>query len=72
VDYRQLSKASFETVPIDGINLSELDPETATALVSDTIYDTTHGGKLSSRMCNLERDSRGFVDGHLRPDKAPV
>lgn len=56
---RQLSKAGFKTYLIACVNLRELNSETPAGLVSDAIYDATHRGKVSSRMCNLERDSAG-------------
>ena len=53
-------------------HLCKFNSETATVLVSDTIYNATQCGNLSSRMCNLERDSSGLLDGHLRLHKTPV
>jgi hypothetical protein len=69
---RQLSKAGLKTFLIVCVNLCKFNSETAAALVSDTVYDATQCGKVSSRMSNLESNSSGLLDGHLRLDKAPV
>jgi hypothetical protein len=72
VGCRQLTKVGFKTYLIDCVNLSELNSETPAGLVSNAIYNATQCGKMSFRMCNLERDSAGLLDGHLRLHKTPV
>src|SRR5260370_34979437 len=68
---------SLHYSPEDGLafansNLSELNSDTPAGLVSNTTYNATHCGNLSSRMCNLESDSGGFLDGHVCLHKTPV
>src|SRR5438309_217813 len=69
---RQLRKAGFKTFLIVCVNLSKLNSDAPAGVVSDTIYNATQCGKVSSRMRNLESDSGGLFDGHLRLHKTPV